>query len=152
MMLGFSITMILLLRVVLSLSLRRDFTQTFAPLTCLLSSNESYFPHWLLCLFSAGDTSLTLKMPLKKWSCECHQYIKISSFIAVVYIFLNKHLHFRSTIKPGVPPPLPPKVRPKMIYMLFWFNVWVFADDFTLSLSPHPPSAEIKQLIWGAWP
>lgn len=44
-MLGFRITMILLLRVVLSLSLRRDFTQTFAPLTCLLSSNESYFPH-----------------------------------------------------------------------------------------------------------
>uniref|UniRef100_A0A8C3ADY7 Mitogen-activated protein kinase kinase kinase kinase n=1 Tax=Cyclopterus lumpus TaxID=8103 RepID=A0A8C3ADY7_CYCLU len=27
------------------------------------------------------------------------------------YIFLKKYLHFRSTLKPGVPPPLPPKPR-----------------------------------------
>lgn len=99
-----------------SSSLRRDFTQTFAPWTLL--SSESHFPHWLSCLFPAGDTSPTLKMPLKTWSCKWRQYIKISSWTHIhccsFHLSKTQTSIFRSTLKPGAPPPLPPKVRPKM--------------------------------------
>uniref|UniRef100_A0A8C3AH33 Mitogen-activated protein kinase kinase kinase kinase n=1 Tax=Cyclopterus lumpus TaxID=8103 RepID=A0A8C3AH33_CYCLU len=53
------------------------------------------------------------------------------------YIFLKKYLHFRSTLKPGVPPPLPPKVSPEMIFYVLLsecFSLHSHQTDFTLLL------------------